>query len=43
MVNDSTSRSEFDMVSDPASWSGLGVVDGAVGEVRVARVADEEG
>jgi hypothetical protein len=42
MVSNSTSRSELGMVSDPTSWSGLGMVDGAVSEVRGARVANEE-
>lgn len=43
MVINSTSRIRLGMVSDPASWSGLGMVDGAVGEARGARVANEEG
>jgi hypothetical protein len=42
-MSDPTSGRRLNIVSDSTSRNGLGMVDGAVGEARVARVANEEG
>lgn len=43
IVSDPANRSELGRMSDPTSWNGLDMVDGAVSKVRVVRVANEEG